>query len=120
MIQFNKIFIQLENQGIVHHYFMYGIEIPSFLNNRDDLESILHLADFYMMEDLKGAASFLIAEGLNTENVFDLSHLAERYRAEALADRCAQFLFEFLAGNDGKPYWVAIKFLEILTPPAKL
>ena len=99
--------------------FMYGIEIPSFLNNRDDLESLLHLADFYMMEDLKGAASFLIAEGLNTENVFDLSHLAERYRAEALADRCAQFLFEFLAGNDGKPYWVAIKFLEILTPPVK-
>ena len=94
MIQFNKIFIQLENQGIVHHYFMYGIEIPSFLNNRDDLESLLHLADFYMMEDLKGAASFLIAEGLNTENVFDLVHLAEGYRAEALADRCVQFLFD--------------------------
>ena len=52
------------------------------------------MADLYLMEDLKGAASFLIAEGLNTENVFDISHLAEGYRAEALADRCVQFLFD--------------------------
>ena len=57
--------------------FMYGIEIPATFNKADDLSSLPHLADFYMMEDLKGAASFLIAEGLNTQNVFDLSHLAE-------------------------------------------
>ena len=74
--------------------FMYGIEIPDTFYKADDLRSLLHLADFYMMEDLKGAASFLIAEGLNTENVFDISHLAEGYRAEALADRCVQFLFD--------------------------
>ena len=57
--------------------FMYGIEIPATFNKADDLRSLLHLADIFLMEDLKGAASFLIAEGLNTQNVFDLSHLAE-------------------------------------------
>ena len=74
--------------------FMYGIEIPGTLNNSDDLRSLLHLADFYLMDDLKGAASFLIAKDLNTENIFDLSQVAEKFRAEALADRCAQFLFD--------------------------
>ena len=33
--------------------FMYGIEIPQHFN--DDLTSLLHMADQYLMEDLKDA-----------------------------------------------------------------
>merc|ERR1719348_454625 len=45
--------------------FMYGIEIPEDFNNSDDLKSLLHLADLYLMEDLKTAAGLLIACGLD-------------------------------------------------------
>ena len=74
--------------------FMYGIEIPGTLNNIDDLKSLLHLADLFLMEDLKNAASLFIAKGLNIQNVIDLCQLAEKCRAGALKDQCVQFLFD--------------------------
>ena len=63
--------------------FMYGIEIPTDFNNSDDLKSLLHLADQYLMDLLKDAASFHIVKGLNKENIFDTSHLAEKFGAIA-------------------------------------
>ena len=74
--------------------FMYGIEIPDTLNNSDDLKSLLHLADLFLMEDLKKAASLFMAKGLNIQNVVDLCQLAEKFRAGALKDQCVQFLFD--------------------------
>ena len=53
--------------------FMYGIEIPEHLKKREDLESPLHLADLYLLDDLKNAAGLLLAGGLNKENIFDIS-----------------------------------------------
>ena len=74
--------------------FMYGIEIPEDFNNRDDLKSLLHLADLYLMEDLKDVAGSLIGKDLNTENIFDTSLLADKFRAVTLADQCAMFLYD--------------------------
>ena len=74
--------------------FMYGIEIPEDFNNRDDLKSLLHMGDIFLMEGLKDAAGFLIAKNLNKENVFDTSQLADKFRAVALSKRCAEFLFD--------------------------
>ena len=51
--------------------FMYGIEIPEEFDNEEDLKSLLHMADLYLMEDLKDAAGFLIGRTLSQGNVFD-------------------------------------------------
>ena len=74
--------------------FMYGIEIPEDFNNRDDFKSLLLMADLYLMEDLKDLAGSLIAKDLNTENIFDTSQLADKFRAVTLADQCAKFLYD--------------------------
>jgi len=74
--------------------FMYGIEIPDTFNNGDDLKSLLHLADQYLMENLKNAVSFLIGKGLNMENIFGASHLAEKFGALSLTEKCAEFIFD--------------------------
>ena len=74
--------------------FMYGIEIPEDFNNSDDLRSLLHLADLFLMESLKDAAGFLIGKDLNKENVFDTCKLADKFRAVVLSKQCAEFLFD--------------------------
>ena len=74
--------------------FMYRIDIPENFNNRDDLKSLLHMADLYLMEELKDAAGFLIGKDLNKKNIFDASHLADKFRAVALSKQCAEFLFD--------------------------
>ena len=75
--------------------FMYGIDIPEDFYNSNVLTSLLHMADLYLMEDLKDAVGFLIAKDLNKENVFDTSRLADKFRAVALSEKCAaQFFFD--------------------------
>merc|ERR1719260_176671 len=66
--------------------FMYGIEIPEEFNKVEDLRSVLHLADLYLMEDLKDAAGFLISKTLNKENICDISQFASKFRAMLLND----------------------------------
>ena len=67
--------------------FMYGIEIPEDFNNSDNLKSLLHMADQYLMEDLKDAVGFRIGKDLSRENIFDTSHLAEKFQAMALSEK---------------------------------
>ena len=84
--------------------FMYGIEIPESFNKSEDLKSLLHLADLYLMEDLKTAAGLLIACGLNMDNVFDVSLLADKFRAEALRNKCVDYLFDNASSIDGEKF----------------
>merc|ERR1712055_1083957 len=72
--------------------FMYGIEIPEDFKNSDDLKSLLHMADLYLMEGLKNTTGFLIGKDLNKENIFDTSELADKFGAVALSERCVEFL----------------------------
>ena len=65
--------------------FMYGIEIPEVFNNTDDLKTLLHMADLYLMEGLKDAAGFLIGKDLTKETIFDTSQLADKFRAVVLS-----------------------------------
>ena len=74
--------------------FMYGIEIPEEFDNEEDLKSLLHMADLYLMEDLKDAAGFLIGKTLNQSNVFDLSKLADKFGAMLLSDQCVNFFYD--------------------------
>ena len=86
--------------------FMYGIEIPESFNKSEDLKSLLHLADLYLMEDLKTAAGLLIAGGLNKDNVFDVSLLADKFKAEALRNKCVDYLFDNASSIDGEKFSV--------------
>ena len=86
--------------------FMYGIEIPESFNKSEDLKSLLHLADLYLMEDLKTAAGLLIACDLNKDNVFDVSLLADKFRAEALRNKCVDYLFDNASSIDGEKFSV--------------
>ena len=44
--------------------FMYGIDIPEDFKDLNDLKSLLHLADLYLMEDLKDAVGSRIGDKL--------------------------------------------------------
>merc|ERR1719495_28488 len=74
--------------------FMYGIEIPEEFNDEDDLVNLLHMADHYLMEDLKDATGFKISTNLNMENVFDISKFADKFRAVLWSEECAKFLYD--------------------------
>ena len=74
--------------------FMYGIEIPEEFDNEEDLKSLVHMADLYLMEDLKDAAGFLIGRTLSQGNVFDLSKLADKFGAMLLSDQCVNFFYD--------------------------
>lgn len=74
--------------------FMYGIEIPEEFNNEDDLMNLLHMADHFLMEDLKDAAGFKISKSINMENVFDISRFADKLRATLLSEECANFFYD--------------------------
>ena len=82
--------------------FMYGIELPEDFNSKDDLKSLLHLADLYLMDKLKNAVSYRISKDLNTENVFDTSELAETFSSVALIEQCASFIFDNASAVDEK------------------
>ena len=74
--------------------FMYGIEIPEDFDNEEDLKSLVHMADLYLMEDLKDAAGFLIGKTLNQDNIFDISKFADKFGAMLLSDQCANFFYD--------------------------
>merc|ERR1719430_508244 len=74
--------------------FMYGVEIPEDFNNNEDLKSLLHVADLFLMEGLKDAAGFRIGKDLNKENIFGTSQLADKFRAVVLSEQCAEFFFD--------------------------
>ena len=84
--------------------FTYGIEIPEYLKKREDLESPLHLADLYLLDDLKNAAGLLLAGGLNKENIFDISLLANKFWAEALRNKCVDYLFDKASSIDDERF----------------
>ena len=99
--------------------FMYGIEIPESFNKSEDLKSLLHLADLYLMEDLKTAAGLLIACGLNKDNVFDVSLLADKFRAEALRNKCVDYLFDNASSIDGEKFSVLSEGAVMASPAKK-
>ena len=74
--------------------FMYGKDIPEDFNNAKDLEGLLHMADQYLMKDLKDAVGFRIGETLTKENIVETSKLAELFTAVKLSEKCAEFIIE--------------------------
>ena len=74
--------------------FMYGKEIPEDFNLEEDLKSLLRFADYYLMDDLKDAAGFLIGKTISKKNIFDISKFADNFRATLLIEQCAKFFYD--------------------------
>ena len=71
--------------------FMYGINIPEDFKEHADL---LHLAEFFMMDNLKEVVEELLTKSLSKKNYLAVSHLAELYSITSLITKCGDFVFE--------------------------
>ena len=69
--------------------FMYGINVPEGFTRYINL---LHLADLFMMENLKEVVVERLARNLSKENYLSISEIAEMYNATRLAEHCAHFV----------------------------
>jgi len=71
--------------------FMYGINIPEGFKEYGEL---LHLADLFMMDNLKEVIKERLAKALSKSNYLEVSHLAELYSIVNLITKCGHFVFE--------------------------
>jgi len=71
--------------------FMYHRPIP---NGFSEYIELLHLADMFLMDDLKEEAAAHLARILSEENYLETSQAAELYHAESLISECAEFVLE--------------------------
>ena len=71
--------------------FIYGTEIPASIS-QDVAQSLLGMADLYLMEDLKESVSSIISKQLNMSNVLEMFLMGERHNALKLKETCANFL----------------------------
>ena len=77
--------------------FMYGIQVPEGFTQYGDL---LHLAELFMMENLKEAVVERLANNLSKENYLKTSQIAELYNATWLIKQCAHFVLEEMSNSD--------------------
>ena len=77
--------------------FMYGINVPEDFTQYGDL---LHLAELFMMENLKEVAAERLANNLSKGNYLETSKTAELYKATRLIDQCAHFVHEEMSESD--------------------
>ena len=71
--------------------FMYGIDLRGPYCTAD-VESLLTMADLYLMEDLKDAVATHTVPHLDKDNVLEIHHLAEKYTARKLNEVCNDFI----------------------------
>ena len=71
--------------------FMYGIDLPGPYSTVD-VESLLTMADLYLMEDLKDAVATHLAGHLDKNNIMDFHLLAEKHTAGKLKEVCNDFM----------------------------
>ena len=77
--------------------FMYGINVPEDFTQYGDL---LHLAELFMMENLKEVVVERLANNLSKGNYLETSKTAELYKATRLIDQCAHFVHEEMSESD--------------------
>ena len=71
--------------------FMYGINIPENFKEHGEL---LHLAELFMMDNLKEVIEERLAKVLTKLNYLETSQLAELYSNTSLITKCGHFVFE--------------------------
>jgi len=77
--------------------FMYGINIPEDFDEHGEL---LHLAELFMMANLKEVVVEKLAKALSKSNYLEISQIAELYNTSSLINKCAHFVFEEMSDCD--------------------
>ena len=77
--------------------FMYGINIPEDFKEHAGL---LHLAELFMMDNLKEVVEERLAQALTKANYLETSQVAELYSNTSLITKCGHFLFEEIDGDE--------------------
>ena len=100
--------------------FIYGIELPEDLHS-EHANSLLAMADLYLMEDLKDAVgSLIISKHTAIGNILEISQMAEEYRSQKLKKLCCEFIFQNLRTLDKKMLMELYEALPLLGEKAWL
>jgi len=77
--------------------FMYGINIPEDFKEHGEL---LHLAELFMMDNLKEVIEELLAKPLTKLNYLEICQLAELYSNSSLIPKCGNLIYEEFGKSD--------------------
>ena len=77
--------------------FMYGINIPENFKEHGEL---LHLAELFMLDNLKEVVEERLAKALTKSNYLESSQQAEMYSITSLITKCGQFVYEEFGDGD--------------------
>ena len=75
--------------------FMYGHDLPQDFSSKN-VESLLTMAELFLMEDLKLAVARLLGQRLNKDSILETRQLAEKYGAQELKEMCRDFIFNYI------------------------
>merc|ERR550519_1628859 len=81
---------------------MYGINIPDQGQGfgLKEYGELLHLADLFMMDNLKEVIEEQLAKTLTKSNYLEISQMAELYSNTSLITKCGHFVFEEFGDGD--------------------
>ena len=71
--------------------FMFGFSLSGDFKENGEL---LHLAELFMMEDLKQVTVKCLANELTKDNYLDICQAAELYKVDSLVMKCGYFIYE--------------------------
>ena len=77
--------------------FMYGINIPEDFKEHGEL---LHLAELFMMDNLKEVIEELLAKAMTKLNYLEICQLAELYSNSSLITKCGNLIYEEFGKSD--------------------
>jgi len=92
--------------------FMYGINIPEDFKEHAEL---LHLAELFMMDNLKEVAEERLAQALTKANYLETSQIAELYSSTSLITKCGHFLYEDIGDGDDISWEEIVKLPKVMT-----
>jgi len=92
--------------------FMYGINIPEDFKEHAEL---LHLAELFMMDNLKEVVEERLAQALTKANYLEVSQIAELYSITSLITKCGHFLFEEIGDRDEISWEEIVKLPKVVT-----
>jgi len=91
--------------------FMYGINIPEGFKEYGEL---LHLADLFMMDNLKEVIEERLAKALKKSSYLEVSQLAELYSNTNLITKCGHFVFEEFGDSDEIKWEEMVKLPKVM------
>ena len=92
--------------------FMYGVNIPEDFKEHAEL---LHLAELFMMDNLKEVVEERLAQALTKANFLEISQVAELYSNTSLITKCGHFLFEEIGDGDEISWEEIVKLPKVMT-----